>query len=256
MEKFFDEEGLFAEESFMAAVKDFFTEYEQMLQADDALSAKLANGEDICVDDFAESCFTWKNIAFTHATRINVNKLCEEEFVKSKETMLICSDPRFDRNKKDSPLSKSQDVHLCEGYPLVCYSTNKALGISNSDRYEVVALGQSTFTARRVFKRAERNAFSNEKLEELAATVLTVQYVDAGRKKEEVGFHRIFRPAFCLTVHQSQGDTFEEPFTIYEWNHWCMRGAGRYVAFTRAQDMSHMQIVEGHEKESPSIGNK
>ena len=42
VEKFFDEEGLFAEESFMAAVKDFFTEYEQMLQADDALSTKKA----------------------------------------------------------------------------------------------------------------------------------------------------------------------------------------------------------------------
>ena len=40
VEKFFDEEGLFAEESFMVAVRDFFTEYEQMLKADDSSAAK------------------------------------------------------------------------------------------------------------------------------------------------------------------------------------------------------------------------
>ena len=42
MEKFFDEEGLFAEESFMAAVNDFLAEYEQLLQADDSSAAKKA----------------------------------------------------------------------------------------------------------------------------------------------------------------------------------------------------------------------
>jgi hypothetical protein len=40
VEKFFDEEGLFAEELFMDAVRDFFAEYERMLQADDSSAAK------------------------------------------------------------------------------------------------------------------------------------------------------------------------------------------------------------------------
>ena len=59
-------------------------------------------------------------------------------------------------------------------------------------------------------------------------------------------FHRYWRPAFCITVHQSQCTTIDQPYTIYGYNHEHMMGPGgprgRYVAVSRGTKMEYVQI--------------
>lgn len=45
-------------------------------------------------------------------------------------------------------------------------------------------------------------------------------------------FNRIFQIAFALTVHKSQGATFNKPYTIYEYRH--MTSKLKYVVLSRS----------------------
>jgi ATP-dependent exoDNAse (exonuclease V) alpha subunit len=55
-------------------------------------------------------------------------------------------------------------------------------------------------------------------------------------------FQYYFYPAYCITCHVSQGCTFDEPFTIYDWSHACMDKAAKYVAVSRATSIKYVQI--------------
>ena len=41
-----------------------------------------------------------------------------------------------------------------------------------------------------------------------------------------------FYPAYCITVHRSQGTTFDHPYTIFEWD--LMDERLKYVALSRS----------------------
>ena len=188
---------------------------------------------------------TNRNLAYTHSTRLMVNYECETNFVAGKETHEAPRDVKFDKKDKGLTLTrKTQSMLLCAGYPLVCFSTNKALGVHNSDRFEVVELKEETVVIKPVLKKAQRDAFSAEKIQAKDVERIEVRYIHKGDKREDIGVHRCFRPGFCITVHQSQGDTFEGKYTIYDWNHKYMYGEGRYVAFSRGQRCGDVQISE------------
>ena len=224
-------------------------------RADRALfdcSLRLYHGEDIDVRPHAPTSLTRRHLAYTHRTRIAVNEVCQAAFADgdAAERLVPC-DGRFDKKGYeggdeeggDADRRRSQDVRLRVGYPLVCHKTNKAMGVKNSERFEVTALGDETFTVRRVPKQAQRDAWPPETLEAKEAERLVCRYVDAGGARDKIGLHRVFRPGYCVTVHQAQGDTFAEPFTIHDWNHRFMAGAGRYVAFTRARAVAQVAIA-------------
>jgi ATP-dependent exoDNAse (exonuclease V) alpha subunit len=56
-------------------------------------------------------------------------------------------------------------------------------------------------------------------------------------------FHKYFYLGFCITIHASQGETFTEPYTIYDWGfkHFCNKA--KYVALSRATSIKNIQIV-------------
>jgi len=54
-------------------------------------------------------------------------------------------------------------------------------------------------------------------------------------------FQKLFYVAYCITIHSSQGETFNESYTIYDWERLDKRL--RYVALTRASDISYINIV-------------
>ena len=47
--------------------------------------------------------------------------------------------------------------------------------------------------------------------------------------------------AYCITVHSSQGSTFEDNFTIHEWN--LFSEEMKYTAITRARTVKQISIV-------------
>jgi len=118
--------------------------------------------------------------------------------------------------------------------------------IANSELFVVTALNDDTFEVKRVLKRVQREAFVAHGRQDLIDAAeserITLRYVDIGSKRDEIGFHRVFQPGYCITAHKAQGDTFEERYTIYDFNHPHMVPYGRYVAFTRGTSIESVQI--------------
>ena len=54
-------------------------------------------------------------------------------------------------------------------------------------------------------------------------------------------FQKLFYVAYAITTHKSQGETFNEPYTIHEWQH--MDERLRYVALTRATTIENINIM-------------
>jgi ATP-dependent exoDNAse (exonuclease V) alpha subunit len=54
-------------------------------------------------------------------------------------------------------------------------------------------------------------------------------------------FHRHFYVAYAITIHKSQGQTYNKPYTIHEWNKLDKRL--RYVALSRATKKDYINIM-------------
>ena len=54
-------------------------------------------------------------------------------------------------------------------------------------------------------------------------------------------FQEYFYPAYCITIHKSQGQTYDFPYTIHEWNR--LNKKLKYVALTRATDIKLINII-------------
>ena len=111
---------------------------------------------------------------------------------------------------------KTQDLKLSIGMPVVAHTTNKKLKILNSERFVICSINNENISV----KEDERE--------------ITIKLQD---------FHKFFFIGFCITIHTSQGETFKEKYTIYDWNfkHTCNRA--KYVAISRATNISNIQIA-------------
>jgi ATP-dependent exoDNAse (exonuclease V) alpha subunit len=118
--------------------------------------------------------------------------------------------------EKDTKNDKTQDVYLGKGMPIIAHTTNKKLNILNSEKFIIETI--------------------NDK---------EIEISDENRKvKVDLKlFHKLFYLGFCITIHASQGETFKEKYTIYDWGfeHFCSRA--KYVALSRASDLSNIQIA-------------
>ena len=54
-------------------------------------------------------------------------------------------------------------------------------------------------------------------------------------------FQRCFYPAFAITSHKSQGQTYDQPYTIHEFHRMSTRC--KRVALTRATKWEHVNII-------------
>jgi hypothetical protein len=171
----------------------------------------VRRGKDtIDIGQFPINQLTSLNIAYTHKTRRSVNKTCMGHFRKNKE-FLFCS------QLKSNP--KTQNVSIFEGMPIVSYKNDDKLDIYNSERFTVCSID----TAQKTFSIVHKE------------TRLTF-------KAEQFKF--FFYPAYCITIHVSQGCTFDEPYTIYDWSHSNMCCSAKYVALSRATSIHNIQIAK------------
>ena len=54
-------------------------------------------------------------------------------------------------------------------------------------------------------------------------------------------FANLFYPAYCITIHCSQGCTIKEPYTIHEFKR--LNSRLRYTALSRASKFEHINIL-------------
>ena len=57
-------------------------------------------------------------------------------------------------------------------------------------------------------------------------------------------FQRLFYVAYCITIHKSQGSSFDFPYTIHEWRHtrFCSRLI-KYVALSRTTNLENINVM-------------
>ena len=101
----------------------------------------------------------------------------------------------------------SQDVILCCNTPIICKINNQNLNIINNETPIICKI-------------------NNEEKE------LEIDIKD---------FQSIFYVAYCITIHSSQGETLNEPYTIHDWKKLDKRL--RYVALTRSSNLSYINRV-------------
>lgn len=163
----------------------------------------------INVENFEPKIETYCNLAYTHQTRIKVNYECMERYIKTKK----CP---YSFIPKDSKNPKSQNVKLAAGMPVICHTTNKKIDILNSEKFTVSKI-----------KNGLISLTDDERIIEIPL----------------LHFNKFLYLGFCITIHASQGETFSEPYTIYDWNfhHFCNRA--KYVAISRTVSIHNIQIV-------------
>ena len=160
------------------------------------------------------------NISYVHRIRKKIIAERMANFIRTRRYSV-----HLPANPKDD---KSQDVDLCEGMPLIAHRRWEQKDLKNSARGTIVSV--SSFTG-------------GNGTDEL---VISLDRTGELIEMQTSDFHRYWRPAFCITVHQSQCITINQPYTIYGWNHEHMLGPegprGRYVAVSRGTKMEHVQI--------------
>ena len=178
-------------------------ELTKCMRSDDKLFQVCENADKVDKYDFKPTQKTYLNIAYTHKTRRRVNKECMERYIQEKEceTVVLEAD-------KFNP--KTQDVSLAVGMPILAHKTNKKLKFMNSEVFRIKSIDEENIV-----------------LEE----GITLRTKD---------FHKFFYVGFCMTIHASQGETFKDPYTIYDWYHLCDKA--RYVALSRGTKLENIQI--------------
>ena len=163
--------------------------------------------------------FTLRHLSFTNNKRIAINNTCMKNFIKS-------AIDQAKQNKKKQPTTyklakldfdkNSQDVELLAGMPIIARINCKAYNIANNETFVIKSITDKNIVV--------TSDVSNENVT-----------IPMGE------FQKLFYLAFCITVHKSQGCTFNHPYSIHEWSLFDERL--KYVALSRATKKEYINIV-------------
>ena len=184
-------------------------------RSDDTLFKMCLNVKNVKQDEVQQEWAT-RHLAFTHKTRMWINdrmmNKAEEKARRNKSTVLQLKALDYEGH--------SQDVKLCAGTPIIARINMKDLELFNNEQYIIKQIKPKTEIAQ-------------------------VQIED-GKHKLDIpfkDFQRLFYPAYCITVHASQGDTFDHKYTIHEWSRFDKRL--KYVALSRSTKLENICMWKG-----------
>lgn len=163
--------------------------------------------------------FADRHLSFTNRKRIEVNKICMNNFIKS-------ANEKAKQTKKKQPTvlkltkltydNNSQDVELLAGMPIIARINCKPYDIANNETFVIKSINDKTIVIK-------------SDVEDKTVSIPIIE------------FQKLFYLAFCITVHKSQGCTFNHPYTIHEFNLFDERL--KYVALSRATKKEYINIV-------------
>jgi len=177
-------------------------------RSDDILynMCKFENIHNIDIKKF-DSKLTLRNLSFTNKKRIEINKLCMD----SEKTKYHGKKYILEPNKHDC---ESQEVTLYKNLPIICKKNDESLELINNEQFTVSKLTDTQVHIKNDTKKL---------------------IIDMNK------FQEYFYVAYCITIHKSQGATYNFPYTIHQFNRLDERL--RYVALTRATDMKFINII-------------
>ena len=158
--------------------------------------------------DIFKSEFTDRHLAFTNEKRIEINETCMKLHKKKyHKTPIIIEKNHYDPN--------SQQITVFSSLPIISKKNDKKLDVVNNEQFVVKSLKPD---GKILIKNQER---------ELLVT------------KEDI--KNMFYPAYCITIHQSQGASYNFPYTIHEWNR--LNKKLKYTALTRSTCLEYVNII-------------
>jgi ATP-dependent exoDNAse (exonuclease V) alpha subunit len=151
------------------------------------------------------------HLSFTNKKRIAINEEMMLKAVKannSRKQILKLEKLSYDDN--------SQDVKLLSGMPIIARKNSKASEIANNE----------TFTIKEIQHKKQIIVIEDDQRK------IKIPFKD---------FQYMFYVAYCITCHKAQGETYNQPYTIHEFNRFDERL--RYVSLSRATDISLINII-------------
>ena len=173
----------------------------------------IKNEITIDVSEYLKPIQLYKNVCFTNRKRMKINSVCMERFIKEHKPRQVAQFKKLTYSKY------TQDMKICAGMPIQARINNKSLKIFNNEMYSVVSITDD------IIKVKSEIIQEDEEKE-----------IEIPRKQ----FNRLFVVAFCITIHKSQGATFDKPFVIHEWN--LMDSCLKYVSYSRSSSNEFIHI--------------
>jgi hypothetical protein len=172
--------------------------------------------------------FTNKHLSFTNDKRIQINKIMMDK--KFNEAEIAHIEKLRKGKRKITPLDKcyklpkkitdpsSQDVILMVGTPIIA---------------KINRLGKKDIE--------DGTDFSNNEEFVIKDILGDDIYLDNGLIINKDDFQNLFNVAYCITVHKSQGATYDFDYTIHQWHMFSDRM--KYVALSRATNKKYINII-------------
>lgn len=151
---------------------------------------------------------TYKNVSHTNKKRKAVNYNCMSRFLKEHPGLKTLN---VDKLEYDD---NSTSMTLCKGMPLIARINQKSLSVVNNEVFQIDDVKNDCIIVSNPLK---------DKVEIPLSKI-----------------NRMFHLAFCITIHKSQGQTFDEAYTIHEYASldWRLK----YVALSRSSNIEHITI--------------
>jgi ATP-dependent exoDNAse (exonuclease V) alpha subunit len=108
----------------------------------------------------------------------------------------------------------SQDVELLENMPIIAMKTDLKIDIVNNEIFTIKSIYRDVIEITNENKTIEINSKD---------------------------FQDLFYVAYCITIHKSQGSTFDFDYTIHEWEK--LDNTLKYVALSRATKKNLINII-------------
>jgi hypothetical protein len=178
---------------------------------------------------FGDSDKVDRYLCYTNRKRKEINDKLMKKHKKVKKCLELKLNLDYEEDKNEP---SSQDMILNIGMPIICRENCKNLELVNNEEYKVVGFD----------KRKQLITINNENFPDYT-------YDD---------FQKYFLPAYCITIHKSQGQTYDKPYKICEINKIMKCSESRsllYVALTRARSKNLINISRDEEDEPVKYSN-
>lgn len=172
----------------------------------DLIHPKNINNIDTCIFGNKETKF---NICYTNEMRKKINKKYMDEHNKGLKTKMY----KFDKLQYDP---NSQDVTISKGMPIISHRNSIGLDISNGETFKITNVSDTIQI---------RDIYDEKRIIEI--------------NPEDFQTH--FYLSYAITCHKSQGETFNHPYTIHQWEHFTQEM--KYVALSRTTQKEYVNIV-------------
>ena len=174
------------------------------------LCKDIIDGIEIDIARFETRKLTYLNVSYTNATRKEVNMICMDRYLNEHKPSKVV------QIKKLQYDDNSQDYTLAIGMPLIARKTSSTVNVVNNEIFKVEKI------------MSDKIVLSNDLKDKVEIPLCRVD--------------KLFHLAFAMTIHKSQGATFDDSYTIHEWNRLDKRL--KYVGLSRSSDIGLINICK------------